>query len=48
VNAPADVWQDDESPSITGTLLSTGVIVLLAGVGLFLIRRQRLRDVKVG
>lgn len=36
----------DETPSITGTLLSTGVIVLLAGVGLFLIRRQRTQAVE--
>lgn len=31
----------DETPPITGTLVSVGVIALLAGAGLFIIRKQR-------
>jgi hypothetical protein len=37
---------DDETPSVAGMLASTGVIVLLAGIGLFLIRRQRTHAVE--
>lgn len=37
---------DDKTPSVAGMLASTGVIVLLAGIGLFLIRRQRTHAVE--
>lgn len=46
----AGVWMSDPAPdpsddsdSLTGTLVSTGMLVLIAGAGLVLVRRQRMR-----